>query len=225
MDVSSFVKGLVRGSVDAFRHAMVGPQGDVKVSKFLPDYAQLVAEGRVWRAQETTATASVVALPTTAGLFTIGNNEPDDGLWYVGLVAYAYNAANAAAIDNYSLVGCLSQLPALTGGIDVTMAQDLAKTTIKSMGGVRGGGYNGKAILDTGVTVTDDRWFPVGPGSGSTGVASGTGGAAVFSHLYGLVVLPPKTLFSLVSTATSTSNTTTKGFIWAEVPRGYLLPS
>lgn len=225
MDVLASMQGLVRGSVDVMRRLAVGPQGDAKVSKFLPDFAQLVAEGRVWRAQETTATASVVALPTTAGLFTIGNNEPDNGLWYVGIAAYAYNAANAAAIDNYSLVGCLSQLPALTGGIDVTMAQDLAKTTVKSMSGTAGGGYNGKAILDTGVTITDDRFFPLGAGSGSTAVASGTGGAAVFSWLNGLVVLPPKTLLSMVSTATSTSNTTTKGFIWAEVPRSWLLGS
>jgi len=217
------LKGLVRGALDTKRAFCVGGQGDLKASKLLPDYAQLVAEGRVWRAQETTATASVVALPTTAGLFTIGNNEPDDGLWYVGLVAFAYNAANAAAIDNFSLVGCLSQLPAVTGGIDVTLAQDLAKTTIKNMCGVRGGGYNGKAILDTGVAITDDRWFPLGPGSGSTAVASGTGGAAVWSELKGLVILPPKTLLSMVSTATSTSNTTTKGLIWAEVPKNWLV--
>lgn len=218
-----YLKGLVRGSVDTIRGLAVSPQGNPLVNKFLPDLATLVAEGRVWRAQETSATASVVALPTTAGLFTIGNNEPDDGLWYVGIAAFAYNAANAAAIDNFSLVGCLSQLPALTGGIDVTLAQDLAKTTVKSMCGVRGGGYSGRAILDTGVTVTDDRWFPLGPGSGSTAVASGTGGAAIFSWLNGLVVLPPKTLLSMVSTATSTSNTTIKGFIWAEVPRSCLL--
>ena len=222
MDVSSMVKGLVRGTVDVFRSCMAGPQGDLKVSKFMPDYAQLVAEGRVWRAHEVTATASVVALPTTAALFTIGNNEPDDGLWYVVLAAYAFNVANAAAIDSFSLVGCVSQLPAVTGGLAVTMAQDQAKTTIKSMGGIRGGGYNGRAILDTGVTITDDVWFPLGPSSGSTGVASAAG-AAVFNWMHGLIILPPKTLLGLVSVATSTSNTTNKGIIYAEVPKNYLL--
>ena len=225
MDISAFVKGLVRGSVDSFKHVMAGPQGDIKVSGFLPKYAQLCAEGRVWKAQEANAgTASVVALPTTAGLFTIGNNEPDDGLWYVPLYAYAFAVSNAAAIDHFSLVGCLSQIPAVTGGLSVTMAQDIAKTTIKSMSGVRGGGYNGRAILDAGVTVTDDLWFPLGYGSGSTAVASAAG-AVAWCPIDGYFLIPPKTNFSMVSVATSTSNVTMKGLIYAEVPRNYLLAS
>ena len=222
MDVSSFVKGLVRGSVDSFRHLMVGPQGDAKVSKFLPDYAQLCAEGRIWRAQEANAgTASVVALPTTASLFTIGNNEPDDGLWYVPLFAYGFAVSNAAAIDHFSLTGCLSQIPAVTGGLGVTMAQDIAKSTIKSMSGVRGGGYNGRAILDAGVTVTDDLWFPIGPSSGSTAVASAAG-AVSWCPIDGYFLIPPKTLFGMVSVATSASCVTMKGLIYAEVPKSYL---
>lgn len=215
-------QGLVRGTVDTLRTLAVGPQGQSLTSKLLPDYAQLVAEGRVWRAQEAAATASVVALPTTASLFTLGNNESDDGNWYIILAAYAFNVANAAAIDSYSLVGCVSQLPATTGGISPTLTQDIAKTSIKSMCGVRGGGYNGRAVLDTGVAITDDLWFPLGPSSGSTGVASAAG-AAVFHNLHGLIVLPPKTLLGLVTVATSTSNTTIKGVIYAEVPKNYLL--
>ena len=222
MDVTSTVKGLVRGTVDSLRHLMVGPQGDVKVSKFLPDYAQLCAEGRVWKAQEANAgTASVVALPTTASLFTIGNNEPDDGLWYVPLFAYGFAVSNAAAIDHFSLTGCLSQIPAVTGGLGVTMAQDIAKTTIKSMCGVRGGGYNGRAILDAGVTVTDDLWFPIGPSSGSTAVASAAG-AVSWCPINGYFLIPPKTLFGMVSIATSASCVTMKGLIYAEVPKSYL---
>ena len=219
--LGNLIKGLVRGSVDTLRALMVGPQGDTKISAFLPDYATLVAEGGVWRANETTATASVVALPTTAALFTLGNNEPDDGKWYVVLAAYGFNSANAAAIDNFGLAGVVSQRKALTGGLDVTMARDIASATgvINMLGGRVV--YNGNAILDEGVTVTDDRWFPLGMNSGSTAVASATGGC-VWNWLHGLVVLPPKTLFGMVSTATSTSNTTRKGLVWAEVPRSFL---
>lgn len=222
MDVGATVKGLVRGTVDVLRHFMVGPQGDLKTSKFLPDYAQLCAEGRVWRAQEANAgTASVVALPTTASLFTIGNNESDDGLWYVPLFAYGFAVSNAAAIEHFSLTGCLSQIPAVTGGIGTTLTQDIAKTTIKSMCGVRGGGYNGRAILDAGVAITDDLWFPLGYGSGSTAVASAAG-AVAWCPINGFFLIPPKTLFGMVSIATSTSNVTMKGLIYAEVPKSYL---
>ena len=219
-----FLKGLMRGRGPENGGAplALAPQGEVFTRKLMPDYAQLCAEGRVWRYPEVTATASVVALPTTASLFTVGNNESDDGLWYVVLAAYAFNVANAAAIDSFSLVGCLSQLPATTGGLSPTLVQDQAKTTIKSMCGPRGGGYNGRAILDTGVAITDDVWFPLGQSSGSTGVASAAG-AALFNWLHGLILIPPKGLIGLVTVATSTSNTTNKGLIMAEVPKSYLL--
>ena len=216
-------KGLVRGAVDELRSMMVGRQGDLKISHFLPDYAQLVAEGRVWRVQEATGTNSVTDLPTDAALLTVGNNEPADGLWYIGMVAYAWNGSNAAAIENFSLAACIGQLPALTGGLSTTLAQDIAKTSIKSMLGVRGGAYNGRAVVDTGVTITDDLWFPVGRGSGSTAVASAKGGATIFEHLNGAIILPPKSIIAFASTATSTDCVTRKGFIWAEVPRHYLL--
>lgn len=223
MSMASVIKGIVRGTVDEERNVAVSSGGSVFTRKYLPDYAQLVAEGRVWRAQEATGTASVVALPTTASLFTLGNNEPDDGLWYVVLALYAFNGANAAAIDNFGLAASISQLPATTGGIDPTLTQDIAKTSIKNMLSVRGGGYVGRAIIDTGVTITDDLWFPVTPGSGSTAVASATGGASIFHMVNGLIILPPKGLLGLVSTATSTSNTTRKGIIWAEVTRKELV--
>ena len=223
MNVLSSIMGLIRGTRDKETGIGVGNEGDVMVSNFLPKYARLAAEGRIWKAQEANAgSASVVALPTTAGLFTIGNNEPDDGLWYVPLFAYAFAVSNAAAIDHFSLTGCLSQLPAVTGGISVTLTQDIAKTTIKSMCGVRGGGYAGRAILDAGVTVTDDLWFPLGYGSGTTGVASAAGPVA-WCPIDGYFLIPPKTNFSMVSVATSTSCVTMKGLIYAELPKAMLL--
>ena len=110
--LDTIFKGLVRGTTEKHRSVAVGGQGQQLMAKLLPDFAQLVAEGRVWRAQEASATASVVALPTTAALFTLGNNEPDDGLWYVPLAIYGFNSANAAAIDNFtaSLSETLSQV-------------------------------------------------------------------------------------------------------------------
>ena len=222
-NITSLLKGFVRNSENTEKAVSVSPKGDLFMVKTMPDYSQLVAEGRVWRAQEASATASVVSLPTTAGLFTLGNNEGDDGLWYVLLACYASNTANAVALDSYGLALNISHQPALTGGIDVSLARDIAATSIKSMLGGIGtvSPYQGKAILDTGVTVTDDLWFPVGNASGSTAINSATGGS-MWVWLNGIVVLKPKALISIVSTATSTSNTTRKGFVWAEVPKSYL---
>lgn len=208
----------VRGTIDQTRRLAGGGQGQVFTSKLLPDFAQLVAEGRVWRGQEASATASVTALPTTTALFCLNNNEQDDGLWYVPLAVYAFNSANAAAIDAFSLAANVVQLPG-----DTTFAQDIAKTSIKNMLGARGGGYNGRAQLDTGVTLTtDDLWFPICNDSGSTAINSGMG-KSIFQWIHGLFILPPKSALCIVSTATSTSNTTRKGVIWAEVPKSWLV--
>lgn len=224
MDVVSVNQGLVRGSVDSKRTLAVSNQGASLYQKFMPDYATLVAENRVWRVQDAAAVASVVALPTTTSLLSLCNNEPDDGLWYVLIAAYGFNAANAAAVDSFSIVGSLTQIPATTGGINPTPTQDIAKTSIKSMAGIRGGGYNGRAVIDQGNTITDDLWFPLGQSSGSTGIASAAG-AAVFNWMHGLILLPPKTMLATATVATSTSCTVFKGLIWAEVPRSYLLAS
>lgn len=214
--------GSLRGNTDVKKSIEVSRTGEVFTRKLMPDYAQLVAEGRVWRCQEAAATASVTALPTTASLFTVGNNEADDGNWYVLLAAYAFNGANAAALDAFGLAVCVSQLPATTGGIDPTLTQDIAKTSVKSMLGGRGGAYPGRAIVDTGVTITDDLWFPIGQSVGSTAINSATG-MSMWFWLNGLIVLPPKSLIGIVSTATSASNTTRKGFVWAECPRSWLV--
>lgn len=218
MGMSADINGLVRGSVDTRRAVAVGPQGDVKTAKLFPDYTQLVAEGRVWRAQEASATASVVNLPTTAALFSLVNNEPANGKWYVILALYAYNTANAAAVDNFSLACCVQTAEAQANA----SAQDIPRTSVKPMlsGGLQGA-YPGNAILDAGVTVTDDLWFPVG-NSGSTAIASATGGS-LWVWVNGLIILPPRGALYTVSTATSTSNTTRKGVVWAEVSQSMLL--
>ncbi len=225
MPVDSTLKGLVRGTNDTLRTGMFGGVGQQMTAQFMPDYAHLVAEGRVWRVQESAATASVQALPSTTALLVLGNNEPDDGLWYLGIAVTCFQSVNAGAgaFDVVGLAGMISQLPDPIGGLDTSLTQDQAKTTIKSMTGLRGGTYPGKAIIDQGVTLdTDDDWFPLATSGGPSGVTAAKG-LTLFSWLNGIVILPPKTLFAIISTATSGTNTTRKGFIWAEVPRSYIL--
>jgi hypothetical protein len=156
----------------------------------------------------------------------LGNNEPDDGLWYVLIAVTAFNAANAGAgaFDSFGVAGCISQLPAVTGGLSSTLTQDQAKTTIKSLCGIRGGTYNGRAIIDQGLAaaLVDDDWFPVSVASGPTGVTASKG-ITIWHWLHGIIVLPPKSLLALAGTSTSASNTLRKGLVWAEVPKNYLL--
>lgn len=210
------LKGLLRGSTDTPRSVAVQGQGNVLTAKLLPDYATLVAENRVFHVIEASATASVTTLPTTAALPVLANGEPADGLWYVVLAVFAFNSANAVALDSFGLATLIQMQVNAT-----TFAQDIARTSVKPM--LSGGGaYSGNAVIDTGVSAVDDLWIPIGRSSGSTAINSATG-ASLFEWLHGMIVLKPGGGTSLVSTATSGSNTTRKGWIWAEVPKSYLV--
>lgn len=189
--------------------------GAMYVNQELPISAVLAARGQMWRAKQATATASVTAMPTGTAAVSLQNGEADDGLWYVIYAVTSFNAANAAAVDAVGLVHCITDIPGT-----LTLTQDIAKTSIKGYRAAQGG-YNGKAIIDLAATITDDLWEPVGTTPGSTGVASAAGGTTVI-WLPVPIILPPKGIHSLQSTATSTSATTAKGWIWAEVSKGML---
>lgn len=189
--------------------------GSAYVNQELPPSAVLAARGQMWRAKQATATAAVTAMPTTTAAVSLQNMELDDGLWYVIYAITCFNAANAAAIDDYGLVHCITDVPGTA-----LLTQDIAKTSIKGYRAAQGA-YNGKAVIDLAAAITDDLWEPVGTGSGSTGVASAAGSTVVV-WLPVPIILPPKGQHHLQATATSTSNTTAKGWIWAEVTKGML---
>lgn len=215
MSQSVLNKYLRRGTTTQEVGSAANETGSLYVNQELPPVSVLSARGMIWRAKQATATASVTALPTTAAAVSLQNAENDDGLWYVILAVTSFNAANAAAVDAVGLVHCITDVPGTA-----LLTQDIAKTSVKGYRAAQGG-YNGRAIIDLAASITDDLWEPIAPGGGSTGVASATGGTNVF-WLPVPIILPPRGIHSLQSTATSTSATTAKGWIWAEVTKGML---
>lgn len=211
----SVLNRLYRRGTTTEQPATGNETGAMYVNQELPLSAVLAARGGMWRAKQATATASVTALPTSAAAVSLQNGEADDGLWYVIYAVTSFNAANAAALDAIGLVHCITDVPGTA-----TLTQDIAKTSIKGYRAAQGA-YGGKAIIDLAATITDDLWEPIAPGGGSTAINSAAGGTSVF-WLPVPIILPPKGIHSLQSTATSTSATTAKGWIWAEVTKGML---
>ena len=77
--------------------------GNLLTARYVPDYAQLVALGLVWGAQETSATASVVAKPTTTAAAALYNdNEPDS---QIDLVVFGLTATAPASAAQLAMAG------------------------------------------------------------------------------------------------------------------------
>lgn len=204
------LRGILRGTTDE-KHIQVSRYGDLYVTQHLPSYTELVNAGMVWTCGAATATAAVTNLPTTTAVISLYNNEPEGGKSYVVLAVFGFNAANAAALDGWAIVHCVNDAMPTT-----RPTADIAVASIKGLK-ARQGAYGGNAIVDLAATVTDDLWKPVST-SVNTAVNSATGTALYITNQQAILpVLPPGGMYSLASTATSTSLTTRLGFVWAEI--------
>ena len=101
-------KFLKRGTTDTVLSGQCSSLGSLYVSDLLPPYAALVNENCVWKGMSAKAGAvSIVAIPTTAAMFTLQNYEPTGGKTYFILDVWALCIVNAAALASFSLIGCL----------------------------------------------------------------------------------------------------------------------
>ena len=190
-------------------------QGAAHVVQAAPSLSKWVQEGKVWQAIETTATAFVIALPTTTAGFSMYNDEPDTGKWYVVLGALAWQAANAATQASWGIAHQVSSVKPAT-----KPTADLAAATIVKGLRANMGTYNGRAIFDLALSVADDRWAPVS-GSVNTVVVS-LSGTQLYIPLAVPVHLPPGGVYSVEGIASAVDITGKLGFVWAEVYRDEL---
>lgn len=185
------------------------PHGALLNCKDLPDLATLTNEGCVWQAGQATATAAVLALPTTTAGITLYNNEPEGGKSYVLLSAFATQVANAAAQASWHLAHAIGRLKPAT-----RPTADIAAASIYNMKSP-GPAYGGYAIIDLAATVEDTLWKNVGP-SVNTAVVS-LSGTAIDVPLHGGVILAPGGSYSLQAVASAVDITVRMGFRWAEI--------
>jgi len=181
--------------------------------------AAWVAQGKVWKANETTLAAVVTAVPTTtAGISLWNGDEAKLNRSYLVLAVYAIQGGTPAALSSWGLVHQLSDLA--TGTTQPAAGALLDTSTV--VVGVRGsqGVYGGAAVIDIGETVLDDRWAPIGD-SADTVVISLTG-SQVYVPLYPPVEIPPGALYSLMGVGAAVDITLRKGIVWAELEQDEL---
>jgi hypothetical protein len=186
-------------------------QLEVLVAPGASPYGEVVRPGRAYFTNTTTAIAAVVAIPTTAVMFALYNNEPDGGRSYIIDWVAASGVAKTAAAGQAQLLGLVGQVreavPA-DGGL-----------VIKKLNGMVGNDTSARTILNAtalpATTGLQTNWMPLGPAVGFPGAAA-TPGHGLYFNVDGRIICPPGRYFAMHVLA-DVVGSTFQGFIaWHE---------
>ena len=188
-------------------------QGALLTANDTSPYEEIVRAGRAFEAHTTAAIAAVVAVPTTAHMLAIYNNEPDDGRLIIIDRAWALNIVSTAVASQASLIG-------LVGQVRETPPTDAA-LAINPLNGMGSRDTRARTILNaTALPATTGlaanwRLLP-GPTGGMKPGAAATPGYWVNADINGRIVLPPGRYFAIHVLANVVGETFTAGIEWHE---------
>lgn len=213
------VFGRVRQLLQAFDQRAPGDeeslglneQGALLVALDSSPYGELVRSGRAFEVHTTTAVAAVVAVPTTAVLLQIYNNEADDGRAYIIDRVWGLMAAGTAAAGQGALIGALGQTRVAAPALAL-----LAINALNGTGGKDTRVTQSTAALDavTGV-VGNWRVLPGQTGGLKVGAAA-TPGVFINADVNGRLMVPPGRSFGVHVLADVVGSTFTVGIEWHE---------
>lgn len=157
-------------------------------------YGEITRLGRAYKVGTAAAVAAVVAIPTTAAMLQLYNNEPDGGRALVIDWVAASGVAKTAAAGQAQILVCVGQ-------VREAAPTDAALPIIK-MNGLGGG--NGDTRVRTVLTATAlpattglaANWMPWGPAVGAPGAAA-TPGDGLWVPVDGRIVVPPGRFFAM----------------------------
>jgi hypothetical protein len=157
-------------------------------------YGEITRLGRAYKVGTTAAVAAVVAIPTTAAMLQLYNNEPDGGRSLIIDWVAASGVAKTAAAGQAQILVCVGQ-------VREAIPADAALAIVK-MNGLGGG--NGDTKARTVLTATAlpaatgvaANWMPWGPAIGAPGAAA-TPGDGLWAPVDGRIIVPPGRFFAM----------------------------
>jgi hypothetical protein len=180
-------------------------RGDLYTVKGLPDFTYLVNAGYVWRAKSA-ATACVIAVPTTASIFTLQNTEGEGGKSYVIIDLFAMNVVADAFVQPAHIIYVVN------GARVANQAASVVPWNAKA----RSPAYAGSAILAApGANVVDTGWFPAC--NSTVAAIASLPGQGIYARMDGLIILPPGGLMGVSVYGADVTFTYHVGATWAEV--------
>jgi|SRR5215510_2267232 len=176
------------------RDVTLSQQLELLIAQGAAQYSEVVRPGRAFWSGTTAAIAAVVAVPTTAVMYAVFNNEPDGGRSIIVDWVAAQNVVSTA-------VAAQAQILGLVGQVREAAPTD-AGTGVKKMNGLGGGAVdlNARFILNatalpatTGVAA---NWFPIGQNGVKAGAAA-TPGYGMYQRVDGGIIVAPGRYFAL----------------------------
>ena len=188
--------------------------GALRTVRHIPDFADLVMAGKVWRVQDQTTNAVLVAPPTTTAGLTV-QNPASSGKHIVVFSLSGYVDAVAAGLARISAWHCAHRL----GVALLTRDISLQATGAGAINGMKAGqgAYTGEIVLDRGATVVDDGWTPT-PLQIENNIAT-TNFVSMEAQLIVPVIIPPGLHYSVAGIATVVTYEAGWGLTWAELDR------
>lgn len=190
--VRNLLEGIDASPADADEQLTLTAQNEQLVASGAAPYSEVVRVGRAFQVHTSAAIAAVVAIPTTAAMLQLYNNEPDGGRSYVIDWIAASGVAKTAAAGQ-------QQMLALVGQVREAIPVDAA-LAITQMDGLGLRDTRARTVLaatalpaGTGLAV---NWFPFGPSFGSPGAAA-TPGHGVWVPVDGRIIVPPGRFFAV----------------------------
>jgi hypothetical protein len=221
--VDSQIYGRVRKVLEAIDEEAQGSspievtltqQLELLIAQATAPYQEFVRPGRAFWTGTTVAVAGVVAIPTTAIMLALFNNDPDGGRSLVVDWVAASGVAKTAAAGQQQLLGLIGQLR--------ETAPTTAGLSVKRRNGMGGAASDTCALTTVGGTALPAttglaaNWFPLGPAVGSPGAAA-TPGHGAYHAVKGDIIVPPGRYFAM-HVLSDVVGSTYQGFIgWHEL--------
>jgi hypothetical protein len=184
-------------------------QGAILVAFDTSMYGEIVRVGRAFETHTTTAVAAVIAIPTTATLLQIFNNDADDGYACFIDRVWGMQIASAATAGQCALIGCLGQTRVASPA-----AAALAVNALNGMGGKDSKEVVSTSALDA-VTGVAGNWRVLpGQSGGSHPGAAATPGMFVNADINGRIIVPPGRAFGVHVFADAVASTFVVGIEW-----------
>lgn len=207
------LQGIDQLSSGAIQTLMLNEQGEQLVALGASFGEEITRLGRSYKAGITAAVAAVVAIPTTAHMFAIYNNEPDGGRSYIIDRIWAQNVVSTAVVAQ-------AQLLALIGQVREAAPTDaMPANGLLSLSGMGKKDTNVRAILTAtalpATTGLAGYWIPAGMNATKPS-AVGTPGYGMEAFINGRFFVAPGRYFALHVLANVVGETFVAGVEWHE---------
>ncbi len=204
VNMSVIVKGSIAGTTQEVEfqtndigHQLVAP-GELA-------YTELVRRGNGWQTMQTSATAALVARPTTLTGIEIWNGSATVSLVIDRLFSHEL-VTSTTGLGGGAIIYAMVTVPVAAG----------PAITALTVRGSSGKAYSGGVRTGVGTTVVDNGWFPWGTGVKKESAGAVVPGGGLVAEVNGRIIVPPFASLCVTVVSGYAADTFTSGASWFE---------